>query len=83
MELLTFRQRDQLIANGAATAAALKDGKDPPEHFPVVKLFNPVGAGTWLLSELDPDYPDIGFALCDLGMDGLVANLDGPSFTGR
>lgn len=69
MELLTARQREQLLANGRATAAALKDGKDQPEHFPVVKLFNPVGAGTWLLSELDPDYPDIGFALCDLGMD--------------
>lgn len=69
MELLTSRQREQLLANGKATAAALAIGNDPPEHFPVVKLFNPIGAGTWLLSELDPDYPDIGFALCDLGMD--------------
>ena len=68
MELLTARQREQLLANGKATAAALKDGKDQPEHFPVVKLFNPVGAGTWLLSELDPDCPDIAFGLADLGM---------------
>lgn len=32
-----------------------------------MKLFNPVGAGTWLLTELDPDDPDIAFGLCDLG----------------
>ena len=69
MELLTSRQREQLIANGKATAAALAIGNDPPEHFPVVKLFNPCGAGTWLLSELDPDEPDIAFGLADLGMD--------------
>lgn len=34
---------------------------------PLVKLFNPCGAATWLLSELDPDDPDIAFGLCDLG----------------
>lgn len=69
MELLTSRQREQLLANGKATAAALAIGNDPPDHFPVVKLFNPAGAGTWLLSELDVDEPDIAFGLCDLGMD--------------
>jgi len=35
-------------------------------HKPVVKLFNPCGAATWLLSELDDD--NIAFGLCDLGM---------------
>ena len=34
---------------------------------PVVKLFNPVGAGTWLLTELEPN-EQIAFGLCDLGM---------------
>jgi Protein of unknown function (DUF2958) len=33
---------------------------------PVVKFFNPVGAATWLFSELDED-GDILFGLCDLG----------------
>ena len=34
---------------------------------PVVKLFNPCGAATWLLTELDDD-GDTLFGLCDLGM---------------
>ena len=34
----------------------------------MVKWFNPCGVGTWLLSELDPEYPDeCGFGLADLG----------------
>lgn len=69
MELLTKELERKLLANGTATAAALKEDRDPPEHFPVVKLFNPLGAATWLLSELAPDEPDIAFGLCDLGMD--------------
>lgn len=35
------------------------------DHTPVVKLFNPVGAATWLLTEVDED--GIGFGLADLG----------------
>src|SRR5207302_11076963 len=35
---------------------------------PVVKLFTPDGACTWLLSEIDPENPDLAFGLCDLGM---------------
>tara|TARA_R110000787_G_scaffold232093_1_gene339349 strand:+ start:368 stop:685 length:318 start_codon:yes stop_codon:yes gene_type:complete len=34
---------------------------------PHLKLFNPCGAGTWLLSEYDPDTRTL-FGLCDLGM---------------
>lgn len=33
---------------------------------PVVKIFNPYGAGTWLLSEMDEE--GFCFGLCDLGM---------------
>ena len=33
---------------------------------PVVKLFNPSGGATWLLSEMDDN--GIMFGLCDLGM---------------
>ncbi len=35
---------------------------------PVVKLFTPDANCTWLLTEIDPDAPDIAFGLCDLGM---------------
>jgi hypothetical protein len=34
----------------------------------VVKLFCPWTGATWLLTELQPDDPDIAFGLCDLGM---------------
>ena len=32
-----------------------------------MKLFTPDANATWLISELDPDYPDRLFGLCDLG----------------
>ena len=59
MKLFTEEQRTKLLANGTRRGA---------DHKPVVKWFNPCGAGTWLLSELDPEYPDeCGFGLADLG----------------
>ena len=59
MKLFTEKQRTTLLANGAEIDV---------DHVPVVKLFNPCGAGTWLLSELDPEYPDeCAFGLADLG----------------
>ena len=61
MKLLTKAQERQLLANGAQRH---KKGFDPK---PVVKLFNPTGSATWLLTELDPQNPDIAFGLCDLG----------------
>ena len=42
--------------------ALLADG----DHPPVVKLFNPAGAATWLATELDAD-ADTLFGLADLG----------------
>ena len=56
MLLLTQDQRARLIANG----------QTPGDHAPVVKFFSPVGAATWLFSELDED-GDTLFGLCDLG----------------
>ena len=64
MLLLTQAQRQQLLNNGQVNAARrLKDGHTV-DHQPVVKLFTPWGAATWLLSELDPDEPDHAFGLC-------------------
>lgn len=51
--------RAQLLANGAAA----REG-DP---IPLLKLFNPVGAGCWLITEMDAD-GDRLFGLCDLDM---------------
>lgn len=45
-----------------------KSGEDTADFSPVVKLFCPWSGATWLLTELDPDDPDIAFGLCDLGM---------------
>lgn len=58
-ELLTVEDRVRLLVN------ALADERD---HQPVLKLFMPDGAATWLISEADPDDPDRLFGLCDLGL---------------
>ena len=57
MILLTPQIHARLLANGL---------KPDVDHAPVVKLFNPVGAATWLASELDED-GDTLFGLADLG----------------
>ena len=69
MKLLTKDIYERLLANGRAN----RDAEGLPleetiDHKPVVKLFTPDAGCTWLLSELDPDEPDIAFGLCDLGM---------------
>ena len=56
MQILTDTIRARLIANGQTQG----------DHIPVLKLFNPLGAATWLFTELDED-GDILFGLCDLG----------------
>ncbi|KPQ16705.1 MAG: Protein of unknown function (DUF2958) [Rhodobacteraceae bacterium HLUCCO18] len=68
MKLLTDAHRARMIANGTVNAARIADDGNTVDHDPVVKLFCPWGAGTWLLSELDPEEPDIAFGLCDLGV---------------
>lgn len=59
MKLLTKEIERQLRANSAKRPNA-SDVK------PVLKLFNPCGAATWLFTELDED--GILYGLCDLGM---------------
>ncbi len=57
MILLTAELRERLLANG----------RQPDiDHVPVVKFFNPLGAGVWLATELDAD-GDTLFGLADLG----------------
>jgi hypothetical protein len=37
------------------------------DHTTMIKLFDPYGGSTWIVSELDPN-SSLGFGLCDLGM---------------
>lgn len=61
MPLLTAELRARLLVNG----------RQPDiDHIPVVKFFNPVGAGTWLATEPDRD-GDTCFGLADLGFPEL------------
>lgn len=66
MILLTPDLRFALRANAIARRAAERDGKPAPDPAPVLKLFNPLGAGTWLATELGED-GDALFGLADLG----------------
>ena len=61
MILLTDELRERLLANGRNSGA---------DHMPVVKLFNPLGDGVWLATELDAD-GDTLFGLADLGCPEL------------
>ena len=69
MILLTPELRDRLLANGRQRDV---------DHIPVVKFFNPVGAATWLATELDEDgetlhgLADLGFGSPELGGFNLV-----------
>lgn len=62
MKLFTDEILQKLLANG--TEQTRHGDKD---FYPVVKIFNPYGTGTWLLTEIDPEDHDIAFGLCDLG----------------
>lgn len=68
MELLPQSLLDQLAANGRANRTRIDADEDPIDYPPVVKLFTPDAGATWLLTETDPDDPDIAFGLCDLGL---------------
>ena len=61
--LITGAQREQLLANGATF-----DTDEAYDQLPVVKLFTPDAAATWLLTHIDPAWPDLAFGLCDLGV---------------
>jgi hypothetical protein len=86
MKLLTKAQREQLLDNGRRQAA-VKGTPAEIDFFPVVKLFDPCGAGTWLLTEIDPDDETVAWGLCDLGMGfpefGTVSLTELGEYRGR
>ena len=65
MILVTPEIREGLRANDRARRSALAKGQREPDPVPVVRFFNPVGAATWLATEIDED--GIMFGLADLG----------------
>jgi Protein of unknown function (DUF2958) len=67
-KLLTDEIRERLLRNGRLQRDCVERGEAQHDFLPVVKLFTPDAGCTWLLTELDPDDPDIAFGLCDLGM---------------
>jgi hypothetical protein len=66
MILLTPELRLALRGNAINRRAAQCDERPEPDPVPVLKLFNPVGAATWLATELAED-DDTLFGLADLG----------------
>lgn len=67
-ELLTKDIRERLLKNGRLRQQSQIADQGEPDFMPVVKLFTPDAGCTWLLSEIDPENPDIGHGLCDLGL---------------
>lgn len=69
MKLITKEQKLKMVANWAEARRDTEDGEVDGSHIkPVVKLFNPCGAGTWLLTEIDPHNERLAFGLADLGL---------------
>src|SRR4029077_469351 len=65
VELLTHQQREQMIANGRAN-----QGRDEPHDlYPVVRLYSPWTEEIWLLTEIDPNHPEIAYGLYDAGQE--------------
>ncbi|OYW55476.1 MAG: hypothetical protein B7Y80_16860 [Hyphomicrobium sp. 32-62-53] len=67
MKLLTKAQHQTLLAN-SQRQEAVRGTEAEIDFSPVVKLFYPAGVATWLLTELEPEDPDIARGLADLGM---------------
>ena len=57
----TDDERTRLLAAGRL-------GLDDDAIVPQVRLFQPDGAGVWLIGELDPARPDLAYGLADIGV---------------
>ncbi len=66
MLLLTPELRQTLRTNAVLREMHARRDLPEPDPCPVVKFFNPIGAATWLATELDRD-GDTLFGLADLG----------------
>lgn len=68
----TKQEFEKLLENGKDSAKHITIDGETKDFWPVVKLFTPDSSFTWLINELDPKMPDIGF--------GLVHNNRGAEF---
>ncbi len=68
MELFTPEIEARLLENGRKNAERIAADGNTIDFRPVVKLFTPDAACTWLITEIDPEDSDIAHGLCDLGM---------------
>lgn len=75
MMLLTKEIEAKLRKNGEINRAHVERDGNTEDFMPVVKFFNPMGAATWLITEvvdegedMDGNHDLILFGLCDLGM---------------
>jgi hypothetical protein len=86
MTFLPKSIHDRLLANGRRQDP-VRGTEDEIDFHPVVKLFTPDAGCTWLLTEIDPEEPDIAFGLCDLGLGfpelGIVSLSELASVRGR
>lgn len=57
---------EKLFANWRESRGEIAKDKDI-DHVPVVKLFHVTTGARWLLTEVDPDRPNIAFGLADWG----------------
>ncbi len=64
--VLTDADHAQLLENGRRQAEARAQSQEI-DFVPVVKLHTPLAPARWLLTEIEPDHPDVAFGLCDLG----------------
>ena len=82
MSLLTPELHAALRANARAHHDAMQAGAREPDPAPVVKMFNPLGAATWLATELYADgntlfgLADLGFGCPELGVFSLMEIAD-------
>ena len=67
MKLLTKAIRDRLIKNSDVNLKRTAIDGNTEDFKPVVKFFNPTGAATWLITELDPITNNM-YGLCDTGL---------------
>lgn len=63
MMLITKPINAALLANHALSA----ENDDGGKRVPPLKLFFAASPATWLITERDPENPDLLFGLCDLG----------------
>jgi hypothetical protein len=86
-KLLTKVIRERLLKNGRLRQQSQMAEQGEPDFVPVVKFFTPDAGCTWLITELDPEDPDICFGLCDLGVGcpelGYVSLSELASVRGR